>query len=325
MISFLLLAIIPLCTFGFLAYHKSNEAITSKTTTFVNDILRLLGSKIGTEVAKYETFADQIMLNGDIQQALLRYNRLSDLDISSIHKKFEDTVLSDKFWLFATIKTLQILTNNGQVLYDYGYEELTTEDKQRIFAQAKQNKSADIWTTAHTAAGDNILSLARRIPLSYGSGETVGFVIMGIDENLFSQILFGSINMGQGSEQIIMNDSGEILTSNNHLFQSDKDLESNRTLNDLINSRKETGTVMLTTEPYFFVNTYNEVLHWNVIGLILQAYLNMGSITIRNEMFLIAVICVVISSLFATFNILVGDIYLIACKIDIHVKESQSS
>ncbi|MDH6369368.1 two-component system sensor histidine kinase YesM [Paenibacillus sp. PastF-3] len=301
MISFLLLAIIPLCTFGFLAYHKSNEAITSKTTTFVNDILRLLGSKIGTEVAKYETFADQIMLNGDIQQALLRYNRLSDLDISNIHKKFEDTVLSDKFWLFATIKTLQILTNNGQVLYDYGYEEFTTEDKQRIFALAKQNKSADIWTTAHTTAGDNILSLARRIPLSYGSGETVGFVIMGIDEELFSQILFGSINMGQGSEQIIMNDAGEILTSNNHLFHSDQDLEANRTLNHLINSRMETGIVTLRAEPYFFLNTHNEVLHWNVISLIPQAYLNMGSVEIRNEMFFIAVICVVVSSLFATF------------------------
>ncbi|GGD91633.1 cache domain-containing sensor histidine kinase [Paenibacillus nasutitermitis] len=300
-VTFLLLSILPLGLTGVLSYTKFNEAISAKTSTFVSDILRLLTSNIRTEVTKYENLADQIMLNVNIQDALQNYDQLNDMKIRELHWYMENTVLQDKFWLFATIKTLQIQTGDDQVLYDYGYGELKNGEIPRLLDVAKRNIKADTWTVAMTANGENTLMLIRRIPAINGTGGPLGYLFVGIDENLFSQIIFGSVDMGEGSDQVIVNGSGTLLSSKNHLFPTGDGISPEDPLLKWIEPPKVTGTVSTETGLYFAVYSHNEELDWKIIGLVPYDYLNTESKDIQKEILWIVLLCILFAFLFTMF------------------------
>jgi len=297
-VTFLLLSILPLGFTGVLSYTKFNEAISAKTSTFVSDILRLLTSNIRTEVTKYENLADQIMLNAEIQNALRNYDQLNDMEIRELHWYMENTVLQDKFWLFATIKTLQIQTGDDQVLYDYGYGKLKNGEIPRLLDLAKRNIKADTWTVATMANGEHTLMLIRRIPAMNGTEGPLGYLFVGIDEHLFSQIIFGSVDMGEGSDQVILNGSGTLLSSKNHLFPTGDWVSSNDPLLKWMEPPKATGTVSTETGTYFAVYSHNEELDWRIIGLVPYDYLNTESKDIQKEIFWIVLLCILFAFLF---------------------------
>lgn len=70
-VSFMILSILPLVIISYYSYHKSSEAIQSKTSTYSTEILQLLQQKIRAETKSYENFADEISLNAGVQNGII--------------------------------------------------------------------------------------------------------------------------------------------------------------------------------------------------------------------------------------------------------------
>lgn len=282
-ISFLVLSIVPLSFTGILAYNKSAQSIYTKTNTYSTEILSLLSNKISDEAQKYENFADQIMLNKRIQDGLVQFDNINEIDRSSLQRYIDNSVLKENFWIYSTIKSMQIQLEDGRILYDYGYGSLQEQDISRIREQAELSALIDMWSYGTTTGGESCLTLLRRIPALDGSAGTLGYLLIGINERLFAQSTYSSADLGQGSEILIVNGTGEMLSSKTDKFRAGEILTHE--------------SVTLKGGHYFKSEIHDDKLDWHLIGLIPYTYLNSESYEIAFAITVAIAVCILFTFL----------------------------
>jgi len=298
-VSFFLLSIIPLCITGILAYNKSVQSIHAKTSTYSTEIMTLLKNKVSDETQKYETLGDQLMLNKRIQDGLVRFDQMSEVERSTLQVYIE-TVLRDNFWIFSTIKSMQIQKEDGRILYDYGYGSLQDQDIERLRNKAKQSGLIDTWSYGTTTGGESCLTLVRRMTALDDSQGTLGYLILGINEQLFAQSTYSGADLGDGSEIVILNGAGELLSSKTDMFHSGHTLQVSDPLYKLVQSN-QSQDVSLNSGHYFASYVHDDALDWYMIGLIPYTYLNAESYDIAFTIAVVIAVCLIFILMMTTF------------------------
>ncbi|SEO89987.1 sensor histidine kinase [Paenibacillus sp. OV219] len=298
-VTFLILSIIPLGIIGVLSYNKSAQSIHEKTSIYSTEILTLLNNKINNEIQKYETFADQIMMNARIQNGLRDFDQMNDLDRSTLQNYIEESVLKENVWILPVIRSMQIQMKDGRLLYDYGYGRLTDKDFNRLMTRAKKSSLIDTWSYGRTTSGEPCLTLIRRIPALDGKDNTLGYLILGIDESLFAQTTYSTANLGTGSELLIINGTGEMLSSKTDMFHVGETLKEENPLKVMLGIQQVQKNVKLNEENYFVSAIHDDSLDWYLVGLIPYTYLNAQSYDIAYTIVAAIVLCIIFTFVLA--------------------------
>ncbi len=215
LLIFLLVAIVPLliCNSLFLGVYKHNSQEKLRHST--NQMLCSLQQTSRTEIEKYIYLCGSISVNKEIQDKLIQqsgsHTPIRPEDISVVKQTVGQELnrhISPPY-----LKNIRILNTHGDELYDPGYCHLSPAQEQEVIVRCDAAAPMDYWQFCRTNTNLNMLVFVRRINSAYNYTDHLGYIIMFVDESLFSDAIFGGLNLGTDSSLTLLSKDGSVLST----------------------------------------------------------------------------------------------------------------
>lgn len=268
--SFMSICVLCSLTIGILCYTIASKSLTNKIATTSSQILSTLDPSIYYHMQNYEGLMDQIAFSSTIQSTLLDSDSLTSSERINLHKSTTN-LLTSSYSRLPYIKDISIYTNENKSIYGLGYVPLA-ESHLKILHNSLSTTTTSVFYP-YTTQSTNIILMARNI-ISSLSGNKIGYIIIAIDEQSLLS-LYNNVDIGQGSEIIIMNSSGTILSSNSsqYAFGHSFDLSTPApsSTKNLLTSRFSSpfGWYLVATTPYSYIYSELFILGKSIIFTVL--------------------------------------------------------
>lgn len=317
MAAFVILSIIPALITGTFSYRMSIQAIKSKINTYSTDLLAQIQQNVSRELDRLEYDSVEIMFMPDVQDALIRYNKMSEWDKMSLELRLRDKLIN-KFSFLHDVSDVILYTKNLNKIVAYGgngsnilkyhnsyFNELLEECD--ALNGAPVWKPSNIHDEVHYVEllinkNDNRegINLARSVRDKI-EGNPIGYMLIRTNERYFSKIYE---NIDHNKQKIfIITDTGRIASSNSSQLVTG-DLYSDQKLLFGIKDSIEKGNNSFNytmDQKYLLVFSKIDRADWFVVGLIPYTYLNAESWRIGLYSILVGLFCFLLSVLLSLF------------------------
>ena len=289
---FLIVSIIPIIFIGFYSYSIYSKSINDKLSKSTYQALTLLNKIMLSELNNYQYLAGSISTNSIIQDYLSpKSNDLapSNAAVSKAMDKVYGTIYP------AYVQNVRIIDFNKKPVYDLGYDSIPNSKYKEIINQVDLNAPYDSLNYVKNSRSTDTIVLGRKIYNLDRIEDPIGYVFISIGGELFSKVVLSSVDLGTGSNTMIMNSQGKIMSSNNketragetyyndELFKQMKAQEGKK-------NYSFTGTVNGEKQQISFIN--NNQLGWYLVSTVPFSYIHSETSNIIIE--LLTVICIMI-------------------------------
>ncbi|TAH74712.1 MAG: sensor histidine kinase [Anaerolineaceae bacterium] len=317
MVAFVILSIIPALIAGTFSYRMSIDAIKSKISTYSADLLSQIQQNVNRELERLEYDSVEIMFMPDVQDALIRYNELSEWDKMSLELRLRER-LTNKFSFLHDVSDVILYTNdfNKIVAYgDIGSNILKYDDSyfKEMIEECDTLNGAPIWRPSNIQdevhyvdlivnKNDNRegINLARTVK-DMVEGNPIGYILIRTNERYFSKIYE---NIDDNKQRIfIITENGRIASSNSPLLITGDYYSDPKLLTGINNSieKGDNSFIYTTDQKYLLVHSKIERADWFIVGLIPYTYLNTEPWRIGIYSIVVGLICFLLSILLSLF------------------------
>ncbi|MHA6481824.1 cache domain-containing sensor histidine kinase [Paenibacillus sp. strain BS8-2] len=295
--ALLLLTTVPIMMSGLYSYLKTSDAIESKISTYSAEIMKQLLKNEQLENKKYIGLNDSIMLNAQVQRYVMNYNSMDELSKREMNV-YINTLLSDRLEQLQNIRNVRMLSAEGNVIYDMGYNSINDAEFSRLTKVIDDADGGNIWSYLTTEQGEPCLVIARQMVSLYDWSKTIGYIVISISEPLYSQQLYADVNMGEGTDLFIVNSEGTVISSRNPGIALHRPF-ADEGLMPLIRKHEAIGeTAFQETiggEKRLVSYGYDINSDWYLVSLISDDYLNHETKSISRNIFLLSGILMIVS------------------------------
>lgn len=300
-VSFLFISLIPLAVISTISNIKSSSAIESKISSYSSEVVNQLSKNINTELAKIDSAGFDIVFSEDIQVGL------NNLSTGGARVKLD---LDKKITRMIATKAVRNPAIYGmQVYVDQGntFKSQTPNISEDGFADlqklADSCKEGGFWSIVKDSAGKPHLLFTRKI-LSNSTGKSLGMINIFVKPELFDNML-KEVNLGTGSEIIVMDSKGTIISSSNSKSEFGSLYREKSLIETVIASQKNFSIKVDGNEQLIAFSKINSTEYY-LIAEVPYSFLNSESNSIRNIVLIIAFICLLsalVLSIFITTSI----------------------
>lgn len=317
MAAFVVLSIIPALITGTLSYRMSIQAIKSKINTYSTDLLAQIQQNVTRELERLEYDSVEIMFMPDVQDALMRYNEMSEWDKMSLELKLRDRLIN-KFSFLHDVSDVILYTKDLNKIVAYGgngsniltYQNTYFKD---LLEQCDSSDGVPVWKPSNIQdeihyvellinKNDNRegIVLARTIR-DRVEGNPIGYLLIRTNERYFSKI-YENID-DQKQKIFIITENGKIASSNNPELVTGKDYSDPKLLQGIKDTIEKGNNSFNYTidQKYLLVFSEIERADWFIVGLIPYTYLNAESWRIGIYFVLVGLICFLLSIILSLF------------------------
>ncbi|SDA43740.1 two-component system, sensor histidine kinase YesM [Lachnospiraceae bacterium G11] len=291
LVCFLLLSIIPIILISFFTYKLSSNSAKRKLADSNKQLLSLINTNMKGEIEKYQYVCGSICINEDIQEALLKYD-MSDIEKNKTILSIQD-IVKTRIIYPANAKNITILDKNGRLFYDLGYDGFFQKDLEEIYSKTL-NEDKDSFTYVKTYSGRDIIVLSRKIYNHYQKKEIIGFTLISIDEGLFSKTVLNPAEIHDGSNIILMDAYGTVLSSWDRSIPLGEKYNSSEIIKNInaINKNSGTFTLDIDGERQQVTYFYNRDIDKFFLSFVPYSYIDSAASVIARDVTIVAILLI---------------------------------
>lgn len=241
--AFLLLSIVPLLLSNFFFYYAYAQSFLQKFEYSTNETVTLLRRNVKMEMEKYEYFIGSVCTNVKMQSALADFNNSETTDYTMVMQALAGM---EGLAYPPYVKNVRVLDTRHRVLYDLGYDDLWNDQLESILQDCDAKAPYDSWRYVQSFRKQSLLICARKVYDTYILDKQLGYVLMFVDEGLFSRNLLRDINFGNGSTLSLISSNGTVLASREQQFTLGEDYPDGQLLRLLDENKCTTNTALFT-------------------------------------------------------------------------------
>lgn len=300
-ICLFLIIFIPMFSICVFAYHKTFHDSKEKISFFSSEIIMKASENIQQMVESLENNSIDIAYNDILQDTLLRYDTLSEFE--RFQREIEMTnICTKKFIQNSIVTDVLALTSRQEPLRCYGDTSFRLRPSllslQQIEAKMQTLQVSSVYYPVNQFFEQRIspginynrgdgFALCREIKQPE-DGKKIGTLIMRIDDKQL-QYKYINLNLGNGSEFMIVNADGQIISSS--IGEAPGTLRSEFLLEYGVNTLAGTKTLSFDGKDYLGVFHPIEGTDWTLWGLIPYEYINDSSQKMGLSILGIGLIC----------------------------------
>lgn len=271
---FLFVSLVPVTCIGLYAYKVYTRSINDKLERSNNQAMYLLNQNFITELDSFRMYIGTISINEDCQRILSQAGTkdyiINEKDIQTIND-FRTKVPFPSIYL----KNLRILDRNRNIVYDLGYDDINSERFAEIVETIDNASPNDSLQYIHTYRGKDKIVLARKVYNVNNLDEHIGYILVYLDENFFSNTLFTNVSFGDDSNIMLVRGDGYIISS------QERSLLGKQMDNTLLAEMQiQKGPLPHTFYPtehekkQVLISTYNEELDYYLVATFPYSYIS---------------------------------------------------
>ncbi|OBZ12630.1 sensor histidine kinase [Bacillus sp. FJAT-26390] len=298
--TFLIVSVIPIIFLGFYAYKLYSESISDKLSSSTFQAITLVNKNLLTELQNYQFLNGSISTN-EFVQANLANESAQQLVSSTSKEAAMDAIFRTIFP--SHVVTVSIYDTDHEPFYELGYETISKQYLEKAISDVNENAPYDGLTYVRTISSYDTIAVGRKIHAEHDSSEQIGYAFVYVNTDLFSKNILSSVDLGKGSNLLIMGRDGTVFSSSNKeitlgeqytdpaLFQMIQDAQKS-------NHSSFSGLVNHADQQISYI--YNEQIGWYLISLMPYSYINSEISQITFSMIII-VLVIVISCIFIIY------------------------
>ncbi|MDQ0919878.1 sensor histidine kinase [Paenibacillus sp. V4I5] len=296
LVSFLILNLIPLAVIGTLTYQKSRSLIQEKTNAYTTDLLTEVSKNIEFKMKEVKRVYYSLFTNKEIRDALKKANlgfqsQLEYLDeINKIKLLLDGAIIDSEdiqdISLYALNKDVfpsgNVLKSNDLDIHDWDV--------------LKENEGNLVWMNTNPK---QLTITARSSMFDVGNLKKIGYFELHLKEDALYSV-FAQTKLNNEGEMYIINQNGRIIShSNKSLINTTPDYPY---INRVLHGPEQDHTSEMM-DGINYIITYHAIgnTDWKIVSVIPDAKYSQTSIELKNWMFVIFIICIVVALLIAYF------------------------
>ncbi|MEG0906750.1 MAG: sensor histidine kinase [Cellulosilyticaceae bacterium] len=270
----------------------------SKSTNYIEQIVRTLGDNIENELEKYENLMDELILNTTIQQGLRDFGEMNFAQ-KTVMKEDIARILKRKFSSYPHIRDVKIINNDNEQIYQRGYLLNDETHIENIIDTIKMNGgvtncfSTEIYNEKYIVMSKVIYSVYNR--------NKVGYVVLVLRENAVLDV-YKEVNLGEGDNIILIDKNDKVLSSK----QDSKKIEE-QNIEEFVEAIRANQKITSNQLDFEYNNQdymmiHNQIPNYDIeiVGGIPYKYLHKEIILISKNVILIVIICFILSMIAST-------------------------
>ncbi len=208
----LLLSLIPVTIVGVYAYSVYTRSINGNLGSSAEQAVRLLNTTVASELGKFTAYINTLSVSDTVQSILLRPEKeriLPDGSVAlAIKQRVQEVPAQSRY-----LKNIRVVDRSANVLYDLGFDDIPRERFEELLEGVEAASPDDGLQYVKTYRGVHTLVLGRKIFQFARPRLHIGYILVYIDEALLSKSVFGNIDFGEGSNILLMDGKGQVLSS----------------------------------------------------------------------------------------------------------------
>lgn len=297
--AFLITSLLPVLIVALYSNMKYEASISDKLSAFSMQVLSEVAQNVTRELEQYETLSETIIINGEIQSGLPRFAEMSDYEKNELRTRINDE-LGQQIFRLSNISNVIVLTENGDTVFDLGFEWYPDNQLESLAKAVEPSNGNAYWTYIRSNRGTNAIALSRTIYAEDDLNKRLGYLIITIDEKVFSRNTYGQTSLGEGSSIYISNTGGMVVSSVNPDIVQGQSFEKKTVFNRITTAgigqpfyAEADGTKMLVSSVYI------RSADWLLIGLTPHSYLISELYDLRGRIVFICILTLFLSGLLA--------------------------
>lgn len=276
--AFILASILPILMVSFFSSVYTTNTLTTKISTYSQQLLEQIDRIIKAELMVYSNISDTFAMDKLVQEGLLNFNNIDDAHKYEFSKSINETAFFGNFSsVIQNISILKIYTPDNQIFYDLGYDAVKENEWNNIREMTDKNGGYGTWTYMKTRRGTYCIVLSRRIMCSTDYSRQLGYILIGIDESRFSKNVYSNVNMGQGSDIMLIDSHGTVISGRSVGLERGMPYpDSTLPLKILENEKNEKNVFRanINNSKYLTAFTYDTYAKWYLVATIPYSYIN---------------------------------------------------
>lgn len=295
-ITFITVSILPIICLGLYAYSVYTNSLNDKLTKFTQQAVTLVNKNMMIHIQKYQELCDSISTDRIVQDRMPVWYNLDAVGRREVSISV-DNVLNDKAPLLSYVNNVRLLNDKGAVVYDLGYNDIPSDRYNQIIADIEACTPDDSLRYAKTYRSEDDVVLGRKIFNEYSSSQHLGYVLISLNERLFSKSVMQGVDLGTNSQLMILDRDGNVISSNNKgvpLGQAYGDKSLFRSVSADKTSDTHSLNSKVNNEKSLITYTYNDRIGWYMVSIVPFSYINSETKSITESLIILSGIILVI-------------------------------
>ncbi|WP_256760628.1 sensor histidine kinase [Cohnella sp. WQ 127256] len=297
--AFLITSLLPVVFVAIYSNVKYEASITNKISASSMQILTELTQNATRELGQYETLSETIIINKSIQSNLPKFGTMTDYEKNELRTQINNE-LGQQIFRLSNISNVVILTNDGQSIFDLGFEWYPDIHLNNITAAVKASPSNAAWTYLRSNRGANRIALSRTIYDEDDTNKQLGYVIILIDEKVFSRNTYAQVDLGTGSSIYIANSEGMVVSSISPKIQHGTQFEKTALFDKVMRLHNSKAFyTQVDGRKTLVVSSYIRSADWYLIGLVPHSFLVSELSEMRGSLVFICLLILLLAGMLA--------------------------
>lgn len=295
-ITFLIVSILPIICLGFYSYNIYTNSLNDKLTNSTKQAVTLVNRIMMIQLQKYQELCDSISTNAVVQDKLPIWYNLDTVGRREVSIAVDD-VLNEKAPQLSYVNNVRILNDKKEVVYDLGFNDIPTDRYNEIIKDIEFCAPQDSVRYAKTYRSEDDVVLGRKIFNEYSSSQHLGYVLISLNERLFSQHVMQDINLGTGSQLMVLDRDGNVTAcSDKAISLGESYMDKNLFQAISVDQTSDTHSLHSTVndENCLITYTYNDSIGWYLVSMVPFSYINSETKAITENLIILSVIILVI-------------------------------
>lgn len=294
MTAFIILMTVPVVFISFFIFNFSKNAFEKEITTVSEQLIKSSAEKLDGELKYVESLCEELSMDVEIQNSLLKRDKLGYVKSNQIREnityKFIDKMRISILGLSSDITSIDIILKDKTII-GAGHNNYNKEELYNIYNLSKYSSKKFNYKIVDDINGENQIAVGLNV-LNNRTGEHIGVLVVTFKENYVKNTC-NSLNLGSGSEVILINEKGFVVSSNkNSSFIINNNFFDYKLVNEIYNnSGIHLKSIKKDNKSYMI--TFHEIKssNWEIIGIIPVDFVQKNA---KNLMWFIIIVVIVI-------------------------------
>ncbi|WP_241674775.1 cache domain-containing sensor histidine kinase [Paenibacillus luteus] len=299
LIAFLITSLLPVVFVALYSNISYEKSISEKLSTSTLQVLAGSAINASRELEQYETLSESIIINSLIQNGLQHVNSMTDFEKYGLQTNIKDA-LGEQVFRLSNISNVVILANDEQAFFDLGFEWYPHNQLNDALQGIAETAGNIKWTHLQSNRGSNKIALSRIIYSQDNLNQSLGYLIIVIDEKVFSRNTFEHVDLGKGGRLYIADNKGIVVSSVSSSIPQGQLYNQQKVFNTLIsNASGRTFYANIDGKRVLVGSSYIRSADWYMIGLIPHSYIISELAVIRENIIYICLLILLLAGLLA--------------------------
>ncbi|ACT00428.1 sensor histidine kinase [Paenibacillus sp. JDR-2] len=299
LIAFLITSLLPVFAVAFYSNMRYEASISEKLSASTLQVLSESAINATRELAQYETLSESIIINNLIQDGFKNVSHMNDYEKYELQTNLKDE-LGEQVFRLSNISNVVLLTNGGEAFFDLGFEWYPNNQIVSALQDLATAPGNIKWTYLRSNRGSDKIALSRIIYSEEDLNVRLGYLIIVIDEKVFSRNTFEHVDLGKGGRIYIANSRGVVVSSVSPSIAHGQVYNQDAVFKKM-NAQKPNTTFYTEAdgERVLVGSAYIRSADWYMIGLVPHTYIISELDAIRKNLIYICLLIVLLAGALA--------------------------